>query len=136
MSVFNLAQKRSFPPLCAGAIDDSGFIPLFHLGLGLGMKIFGFGSEKSRFPALEKCLPYFSNPDLEENRYYLLDSKKLNNFLTPKVQFCKCPNRNFCIYSGQQYQTQTSCNFWSIQTTMPIVHTHFQLDIALPPGSR
>jgi hypothetical protein len=33
-----------------------------------GMKIFGFGSEKSEFPELEKCLPYFSNPDIEENR--------------------------------------------------------------------
>jgi hypothetical protein len=32
------------------------------------MKIFGFRSEKSEFPALEKCLPYFSNPDIEENR--------------------------------------------------------------------
>jgi hypothetical protein len=30
------------------------------------MKIFGFRSEKSEFPALEKCLPYFSNPDIEE----------------------------------------------------------------------
>jgi hypothetical protein len=28
-----------------------------------------YGSEKSEFPALEKCLPYFSNPDIEENRY-------------------------------------------------------------------
>jgi secreted trypsin-like serine protease len=34
-----------------------------------GMKIFGFWSEKSEFPALEKCLPYFYNPDIEENRY-------------------------------------------------------------------
>jgi hypothetical protein len=26
--------------------------------------------EKSEFPALEKCLPYFSNPDIEENTYF------------------------------------------------------------------
>jgi hypothetical protein len=38
----------------------------------IGMKIFGFGSEKSEFPALEKCLPYFSNPAIEENRYSYL----------------------------------------------------------------
>jgi hypothetical protein len=36
------------------------------------MKIFGFGSEKSGFPALENCLPYFSNPDIEENRYFII----------------------------------------------------------------
>jgi hypothetical protein len=46
--------------------SPSGFIPLFHSV----MKILGFGSEKSGFPALEKCLPYFSNPDIEENRYF------------------------------------------------------------------
>jgi hypothetical protein len=40
------------------------------------MKIFGFGSEKSEFPALEKCLPYFSNPDTEE--FKKIDISKCN----------------------------------------------------------
>jgi hypothetical protein len=31
----------------------------------------GFGSEKSKFPALEKCLPYFSNLDIEEKNTVL-----------------------------------------------------------------
>jgi hypothetical protein len=26
---------------------------------------------EGEFPALEKCISYFSNPDIEENRYYL-----------------------------------------------------------------
>jgi hypothetical protein len=36
-----------------------------------GIEMFGFWSEKSEFPAFEKCFRYFSNPDIEENREYL-----------------------------------------------------------------
>jgi hypothetical protein len=39
-------------------------------------------AEKSEFPALEKCLPYFSNHDIEENRYWL----RLGSFAGPVIQ--------------------------------------------------
>jgi hypothetical protein len=54
----NNASKFQFLPNIVTAEDKY---------LHSGMKIFGFRSEKSEFPALEKCLSYFSNPDTEEN---------------------------------------------------------------------
>jgi hypothetical protein len=38
----------------------------FHTRVKRGYETWGWGSEKSEFPKLEKCLPYFSNPDIGE----------------------------------------------------------------------
>jgi hypothetical protein len=43
----------------------------------LRSEIFGFGSEKREFPALEKYLPYFSNPDIGKNSGYNTAAGKL-----------------------------------------------------------